>query len=83
MSAPVVLITGALTGAFVRQQALPNAQLVICPDANHGSIYQYPELFVEHANLFSTHRSTRQVAPRLWIACHSHPPTASGCPRIN
>jgi pimeloyl-ACP methyl ester carboxylesterase len=34
------------------QQTLPNAQLIIYPDANHGSIYQYPELFVAHATLF-------------------------------
>ncbi|MDH0748323.1 alpha/beta hydrolase [Pseudomonas sp. GD03842] len=34
------------------QQNLPNAQLVIYPDSNHGAIYQYPELFVKHATLF-------------------------------
>ena len=34
------------------QQHLPNAQLVIYPDSNHGSIYQYPERFVAHAQQF-------------------------------
>jgi len=34
------------------QHELPNAQLIIYPDANHGSIYQYPQLFVAHASLF-------------------------------
>lgn len=34
------------------QQSLPNAQLIIYPDSGHGSIYQYPELFVTHATLF-------------------------------
>jgi pimeloyl-ACP methyl ester carboxylesterase len=34
------------------QQNLPNAQLIIYPDSGHGSIYQYPELFVAHATLF-------------------------------
>ena len=34
------------------QQHLPNAELVIYPDSNHGSIYQYPERFVAHAEQF-------------------------------
>lgn len=34
------------------QQTLPNAQLIIYPDSNHGSIYQYPEAFVAHATTF-------------------------------
>jgi pimeloyl-ACP methyl ester carboxylesterase len=38
--------------SYVLQQKLPNAQLIIYPDANHGSFYQYPELFVAHATLF-------------------------------
>ncbi len=38
--------------SYTLQQNLPNAQLIIYPDANHGSFYQYPELFVAHATLF-------------------------------
>jgi pimeloyl-ACP methyl ester carboxylesterase len=38
--------------SFVLQQALPNAQLIVYPDSNHGSFYQYPDLFVAHATLF-------------------------------
>ena len=34
------------------QQNLPNAQLIIYPDSNHGSIYQYPETFVANATTF-------------------------------
>jgi pimeloyl-ACP methyl ester carboxylesterase len=38
--------------SYVLQQKLPNAQLIIYPDANHGSFYQYPGLFLQHATLF-------------------------------
>jgi pimeloyl-ACP methyl ester carboxylesterase len=38
--------------SFVLQRTLPNAQLILYPDANHGSFYQYPELFVAQATAF-------------------------------
>jgi len=38
--------------SWILQQHLPNAQLIIYPDANHGSQYQYPERFVSHVNGF-------------------------------
>jgi pimeloyl-ACP methyl ester carboxylesterase len=38
--------------SYVMQQKLQNAQLIIYPDANHGSFYQYPDTFVKHATLF-------------------------------
>ena len=34
------------------QQTLPDAQLILYPDSNHGSFYQYPDAFVAHATLF-------------------------------
>ena len=40
--------------SYILQQNLPNAQLIIYPDANHGSFYQYPELFVSQADQFLT-----------------------------
>lgn len=33
-------------------QSLPNAELIMYPDAGHGAIFQYAEQFVAHANLF-------------------------------
>ena len=38
--------------SFVLQQHLPNAQLIIYPNSAHGSLYQYPELFVRHVSMF-------------------------------
>ena len=40
--------------SYILQQNLPNAQLTLYPDANHGSFYQYPELFVSQADQFLT-----------------------------
>jgi pimeloyl-ACP methyl ester carboxylesterase len=38
--------------SWILQQNSPNAQLIIYPDANHGSLYQYPERFVTHVAQF-------------------------------
>jgi pimeloyl-ACP methyl ester carboxylesterase len=38
--------------SYLLQQHLPNAHLILYPDASHGAHYQYPELFVQHAKLF-------------------------------
>ncbi len=55
---PTLIVQGSddviipTVNSYVLQQKLPNAQLIIYPDANHGSFYQYPQLFVAHATLF-------------------------------
>ena len=38
--------------SFTLAQDIPNAQLIIYPDSGHGSLFQYPDLFLLHARTF-------------------------------
>ena len=38
--------------AFILAEHLPDAQLILYPDASHGAQYQHAELFLKHAKLF-------------------------------
>jgi pimeloyl-ACP methyl ester carboxylesterase len=38
--------------SFTLSQRIPNAQLILYPDSGHASQFQYPELFVSHAQIF-------------------------------
>jgi pimeloyl-ACP methyl ester carboxylesterase len=55
---PVLVVNGEADIIFEPQNSvtlaerLPNAQLILYPDASHGSLFQYPELFVQHAAIF-------------------------------
>jgi pimeloyl-ACP methyl ester carboxylesterase len=45
--------------SFILQQHIPNAELILYPDASHGSQYQYPGLFVSHASMFLARQDFR------------------------
>jgi pimeloyl-ACP methyl ester carboxylesterase len=57
---PTLIVQGSndvivpTVNSYILQQNLPNAQLTLYPDASHGSFYQYPDLFVSHADQFLT-----------------------------
>jgi pimeloyl-ACP methyl ester carboxylesterase len=38
--------------SFILSQHIPNAQLIVYPDSGHGSLFQFPELFVAHGRMF-------------------------------
>jgi pimeloyl-ACP methyl ester carboxylesterase len=55
---PVLVVNGKADiivdpeNSMVLTQLLPNAQLILYPDSAHGSLFQYPQLFVEHTAIF-------------------------------
>lgn len=58
---PVLVVTGSndimlpTEGSIELFKQLKNAQLVLYPDAGHGSIFQYHDSFVNTANFFLNH----------------------------
>lgn len=55
---PVLVVQGhtdmmiPTINSYILQQQLPNAELILYPDSNHGSLFQYPNRFVEVASSF-------------------------------
>jgi pimeloyl-ACP methyl ester carboxylesterase len=60
---PVLVVNGTrdivipTINSYILQQFLPNAELILYPDANHGSHFQYPGLFARHARVFLDEQS--------------------------
>ncbi|WP_223806439.1 MULTISPECIES: alpha/beta fold hydrolase [unclassified Novosphingobium] len=58
ISCPTLVVNGSLDvmlptiNSFHLQQHLPDAQLILYPDAGHAAQFQYPELFLAHLLLF-------------------------------
>jgi pimeloyl-ACP methyl ester carboxylesterase len=58
ITAPVLVVNGTddlvipTINSYILQQFLPDAQLIIYPDAGHGAHFQYPELFLKHTRMF-------------------------------
>ena len=55
---PVLVVNGTHDimipsfNAYALSQQIPNAHLILYPDAGHGSLFQYPEWFVHDASRF-------------------------------
>jgi hypothetical protein len=64
---PTLIVQGSndvivpTVNSYILQQNLPNAELIVYPDANHGSFCQYPELFVSEADSSSRRRCKMAV----------------------
>jgi pimeloyl-ACP methyl ester carboxylesterase len=55
---PTLVVNGSndviiyTVNSFILQQHLPNAKLILYPDSAHGSLFQYPEMFVRDLSSF-------------------------------
>jgi pimeloyl-ACP methyl ester carboxylesterase len=73
---PTLIVQGSndviipTVNSYILQQNLPNAELIVYPDANHGSFYQYPELFVSQADQFlasALQDRNANLGPTEWL----------------
>jgi pimeloyl-ACP methyl ester carboxylesterase len=58
ISQPTLIVSGSddtmlpISNAYFMFKHISNAQLLLYPDAGHGAIFQYPQRFVSHVDLF-------------------------------
>lgn len=81
--------------SYLLAQHIPNAELIIYPDSGHGSLFQYPGLFVAHVAGFldssvasaKPHKhqndSPKSNAPGNYRMCFSPTPMSSDCSTRN
>ena len=66
---PVLVVNGQndimvpTINSFILQQHIPNATLILYPNSGHGTLFQYPELFVSHVLLFLEDQLAAREAP--------------------
>ncbi|HEY0688137.1 MAG TPA: alpha/beta fold hydrolase [Kribbella sp.] len=59
ISQPTLVVNGnndivvATVNSYILQQNLPNAELILFPDSNHGSHFQFTESFIESVTSFA------------------------------
>jgi pimeloyl-ACP methyl ester carboxylesterase len=58
ITVPTLVVNGSrdvmvpTINSFHLSQHIPDARLIVYPDAGHASLFQYPELFLAHARMF-------------------------------
>ena len=86
---PVLVVNGSddivipTINSYILQQFLPDAELILYPDANHGAHFQHHELFVRHARIFLDDPPIRSPEGPGVFRCPVRPETHSRKPATN
>jgi hypothetical protein len=81
---PVLVVNGSddivvpTVNSYILQQFLPDAELILYPDANHGAHFQYPERFARHTRIIldpGTEEKTMTTTREPKIPGPEHPIT--------
>jgi pimeloyl-ACP methyl ester carboxylesterase len=66
LAVPTLIVNGSndvmvpTINSYRLSQYMPDAQLIIYPDAGHASLFQYPELFLTHARIFLDYQQPQE-----------------------